>query len=91
MAFGIKWVSLCSCAFLITSSRITIPPEHGVESVLELGTVRLVNTARVDPEAFQPIMLGLISTKPDLSVVVPEVEYLLHKQLTGQVKGNGKD
>jgi hypothetical protein len=39
----------------ITFRRLTIPEEHGIDRLAELGTARLVDTACIDPGILQSI------------------------------------
>ena len=56
------------CEIDVASDRIMVPAKHGVDSLLKLGAVRLVDATCVHPKELQTVTPGLISAEPDLVI-----------------------
>lgn len=52
----------------IASGGFLVPPKHGVYSLGQLGAVRLIDAARVDPKVGESIGGGLAHTELDFTV-----------------------
>ena len=50
----------------VTYLRITVPVEHGVDSLRQLGATGLVNAGRVNPDVAVTVLAGDLARLPDL-------------------------
>ncbi|KAH8621331.1 hypothetical protein IG631_24032 [Alternaria alternata] len=50
----------------VASSRLLIPAKHGVDRMLKLDMICLVDAARIHPEVPQAVPLGLLCAEADL-------------------------